>query len=114
MSNQQYDRVIALAAMVQSLTLVQQIAETGQLDQDDFETLLNSLLATDAPTAEAIYGDCRQLKTGLKQLNRLLSKSKDKQDVALLRHAVNLLHLEKQLAKRPAMFDLLFLPLESG
>ena len=107
MSNQQPDRVIAMAAMLQSLTLVQQIAETGQLDQADFETLLNSLLATDSPTAEAVYGSVSQLKTGLKQLNRLLSKSKDKQDVALLRHAVSLLHLEKQLAKRPAMFDLI-------
>lgn len=107
MSDQQQDRIIALAAILQSLTLIQQIAETGKADQADLETLLNSLVATDAPTAEAIYGSLSQLKTGLKQLNRQLSKSKDKKDVALLRHAVSLLHLERQLAKRPAMFDLI-------
>lgn len=107
MSDQLRDRVIALAAILQSLTLIQQIAETGKVDQTDLETLLNSLVANDAPTTEAVYGELAYLKTGLKQLNRQLSKSKDKKDVAILRYAVNLLHLERQLAKRPAMFDLL-------
>ncbi len=107
MSDQHQDRIIALAAILQSLTLIQQIAETGKVNQADLETLLNSLVATDAPTTEAVYGSLSQLKTGLKQLNRQLSKSKDKKDVALLRHAVSLLHLERQLAKRPAMFDLI-------
>ncbi len=106
-SNQERDRIIALAALMQSISLVQQIAETGQIEQSDFETVLNSLLALDAPTAEAVYGDVSQLKPGLKQLNNQLSKSKDKKDVQLLRYAINLLHLERQLAKRPAMMDLI-------
>lgn len=106
-NNTERDRVIALAALMQSITLVQQIAETGQVEQSDFETVLNSLLAIDAPTTEAVYGDISQLKPGLKQLNSQLSKSKDKKDVQLLRYAINLLHLERQLAKRPAMMDLI-------
>lgn len=106
-TNQERDRVIALAALMQAITLVQQIAETGQVEQAAFETALNSLVETDAPTAEAIYGDITQLKSGLKQLNTQLSKSKDKKDVQLLRYAINLLHLERQLAKRPAMMDLI-------
>ena len=107
MSDQQHDRIIALAAILQSLTLILQIAETGKVDQVDLETLLTSLVTTDAPTTEAVYGKLSHLKTGLKQLNRQLSKSKEPKDIALLRHAVNLLHLERQLAKHPAMFDLI-------
>lgn len=106
-TNKERDRVIALAALMQAITLVQQIAETGQVEQSDFETVLNSLLALDAPTTEAVYGDIAQLKSGLKQFNSQLSKSKDKKDVQLLRYAINLLHLERQLAKRPAMMDLI-------
>jgi high frequency lysogenization protein len=106
-TSQERDRIIALAALMQSISLVQQIAETGQIEQSDFETVLNSLLAIDAPTTEAVYGDISQLKSGLKQLNSQLSKSKDKKDVQLLRYAINLLHLERQLAKRPAMMDLI-------
>ncbi|MDH5357945.1 MAG: high frequency lysogenization protein HflD [Gammaproteobacteria bacterium] len=101
------DRIIALAAIMQAVTLVQQIAETGQVNQTELETLLNSLLATDPPNTEAVYGNLNQLKTGLRQLNSQLSKSKDKKDVELLRYVISLLHLERQLAKRPAMMDLI-------
>jgi high frequency lysogenization protein len=104
---QERDRVIALAALMQVVTLVQQIAQTGQVNQAEFETLLNSLLDTDAANTEAVYGNLDQLKTGLKQLNSQLSKKKDKKDVALLRYIIGLLHLERQLAKRPAMLDLI-------
>ncbi|PHS70245.1 MAG: lysogenization regulator HflD [Methylophaga sp.] len=107
MSHQQQDRIIALAALIQAVTLVQQIAETGQVNQAAFDTLLNSLLATDADTTEAVYGDISQLKIGFKQLNHQLSKKKNNKDVGLLRYVINLLHLERQLAKRPAMMDLI-------
>lgn len=107
MNHSERDRVIALAALVQVVTLVQQIAETGQIDQTEFETSLNSLLATDASTTEAVYGDLSQLKTGFIMLNKQLSKNKNNKDLALLRYIVSLLHLERKLAKRPAMLDLI-------
>ncbi len=106
-SSRERDRIIALAALLQTVTLVQQIAETGQVDQAEFETLLKSLTATDAASTEAVYGDLSQLKMGVSQLNKQLSKSKDKKDIILLRYVISLLHLERKLAKRPAMFDLI-------
>lgn len=106
-SARERDRTIALAALLQSVTLVQQIAETGNVDQTAFETLLKSLVATDAPSTEAIYGDSSQLKMGIEQLNNQLSKNKDNKDVQLLRYVIGLLHLERKLAKRPAMMDLI-------
>lgn len=106
-STRERDRVIALAALMQSVTLVQQVAETGQINQVDFETLLKSLLATDAETTEAVYGDLDLLKTGIQQLNKQFSKGKSDTDIKLLRYTINLLHLERQLAKRPAMMDLI-------
>ncbi len=106
-SSRERDRVIALAALLQAVTLVQQIAETGQVEQAEFETLLRSLTATDAASTEAVYGDLSQLKMGFLQLNKQLSKSKDKRDIILLRYVISLLHLERKLAKRPVMFDLI-------
>lgn len=104
---QERDRIIALAAIVQSIVLVQQIADTGQVDQAEFETLLNSLLATSAPTTEAVYGNLSQLKMGTEQIISQLSKKKSNKDIALLRHVISLLHLERQLAKRPQMLELI-------
>lgn len=106
-SSRERDRVIALAAILQSVTLVQQIAETGQLNQTEFKTLLSSLTVTDAASTEAVYGDLSQLKLGFLQLNKQLSKSKDKKDILLLRYVISLLHLERKLAKHPAMLDLI-------
>lgn len=102
-SARQRDRTIALSAIVQAASLVQQIAETGQINSTELETMLQSLLVQDAPTTEAVYGSTSELKMGIHQLNTQLSKKKDKKDVVLLRYVISLLHLERQLAKQPEM-----------
>jgi len=101
------DRVIALSALMQAVTLVQQIAETGQVDNDDMQTMLQSLLVVDAPDTESVYGGISKLKTGLRQFNQQLSKRKQPGDIVVLRYAIGILHLERKLRKRPAMLDLI-------
>jgi len=101
------DRTIALAAIIQSAALVQQIAETGQVNQAELETMLNSLIDDNAPSTEALYGELSSLRSGIQHLNNQLSKKKDKKNVVLLRYVISLLHLERQLAKRPEMMDII-------
>ncbi|HAD31075.1 MULTISPECIES: high frequency lysogenization protein HflD [unclassified Methylophaga] len=102
-----HDRVIALSALMQSVTLVQQIAETGQVDNDDMQTMLQSLLVMDAPDTESVYGEISKLTTGIRQFNNQLSKRKQPGDIVVLRYAIGILHLQRKLAKRPAMLDLI-------
>jgi high frequency lysogenization protein len=99
------DRTIALAAVVQAATLVQHIAETGQASPTDIETLLQSLLVENADTTADVYGGLGSLRPGLRELNQQLSKKKEQKDVVLLRYVISLLHLERQLAKRPQMME---------
>lgn len=106
-ASRQRDRVIALAAIVQAAKLVQQIADSGQVDSQQMKTLLNSLLVENAPSTEAVYGSIDSIRAGISELNSLLSKKKQQKDVVLLRYIISLLHLERQLAKRPAMLDLI-------
>ncbi|MEX1199772.1 MAG: high frequency lysogenization protein HflD [Methylophaga sp.] len=106
-ANPYQDRVIALSALMQTVTLVQQIADSGQINNDDFSTMLGSLLATDATSTAEVYGGIENLRSGLLQFNQQLSKKKSNKDVVLLRYAIGLLHLERKLAKRPAMLDLI-------
>ena len=61
-TQQERDRTIALAALLQSVYLVHNIAVSGQADQTDINTLLNSLIVTDADTTEAVYGKLSNLK----------------------------------------------------
>lgn len=104
-SARQRDRTIALSAVLQAATLVQHIAETGQVNSRELETMLQSLVIQDASSTEAVYGTVSDLKTGIQALNAQLSKKKDKKDVVLLRYVISLLHLERQLAKQPEMLD---------
>jgi len=103
LSARQRDRIIALSAIVQAASLVQQVAQTGQINNAELNTMLQSLLAENAPTTESVYGQIAALKTGLRELNAQLSKRKDKKDVVLLRYVISLLHLERQLNKNPQM-----------
>ncbi|GAB4302071.1 MAG: high frequency lysogenization protein HflD [Methylophaga sp.] len=111
-SERQRDRTIALAALVQAAVLVQHIAETGQASPTDIETLLQSLLVENAPSTEAVYGGIQNLRPGIRELNQQLSKKKEHKDVVLLRYIISLMHLERQLAKRPEMMDLISRELE--
>lgn len=101
------DRIIALAAMSQAVTLVQQVAETGTVNQDEFATLLGSLVNETAETTAELYGSIDKLQTGFEQLIRHLSKNKQQQNMILLRYMFGLLHLERKLAKQPELLQLI-------
>jgi len=70
------ERTIALAALVQSLKLVQQLASLGQTEQHPESVLLDSLFRFDADDVETIYGGTetvgRSLDRGLRELLALL------------------------------------------
>lgn len=106
-TQQERDRTIALAAVMQVVYLVHNIATTGQSDSEEVTTLLNSLLVTDATSTEAVYGDLSKLKTGIKQLHIQLTENKGKGEITQLQYAVNLLRLERRLDKYTSMADLL-------
>jgi high frequency lysogenization protein len=101
------DRVIALSALMQAVNCVQQVAETGQIKQSELTTALNSLMALNAPSTEAIYGDVSNLATGIKSLCTQLSKDKQSRDVNQVRYVIGLLHLQKKLMKKPEMLDII-------
>jgi high frequency lysogenization protein len=102
-TQQDRDRTIALAALLQAVHLVHNIAVSGRADQAGINTLLNSLVVTDADTTEAVYGDLSQLKTGLDQLHIQLTNRKNKHQITQVQYAVNLMRLERKLAKFTAV-----------
>lgn len=106
-TQQERDRTIALAAVMQVVYLVHKMATTGRSDNEEVKTLLNSLLVTEAASTEAVYGELFNLRTGIKQLHIQLTENKGKDEITQLQYAVNLLRLERQLEKYPPMSDLL-------
>ena len=106
-TQQERDRTIALAALLQAVHLVHNIAVSGHADQNDVNTLLNSLVITDADTTEAVYGELAQLKTGLEQLHTQLVDRKSKHQITQVHYAVNLMRLERRLAKFTSVMDVI-------
>ena len=105
--NNERDRVIALAAVMQVAHLVHNIANEGSADPAVTVPLLNSLLMTNAESTEAVYGGLSHLTIGLEQLHIQLVKNKTKHQITQIQYAVNLLRLERRLAKSNVMRDTL-------
>lgn len=93
------DRVIALAALAQSLRLVQQLASIGQTEQRPTAVLLDSLFRFDAEDAESVYGGVAGLDRGLRELLALLGQGP--RDPVVARMGANVLGLERLFVRHP-------------
>lgn len=91
------ERTIALAGLLQACKLVQDLARTGQVDQADFDTSLQSILVLDAVNTPAVFGGVEGLRTGLGVLAQGVLRSPQGMDVEVLRYAMSLMHLQNQL-----------------
>jgi high frequency lysogenization protein len=111
MSQTDHDRVIALAALFQATSLVRAIAHQGQADPDAFAACLASLLKIDAESSEAVYGSVAKLRHGLRFLCEHLRHPRD---MEITRYVINLLILERKLARQPALLRTIRAGIEAG
>src|SRR4249919_1819575 len=93
------DRVLALAGLLQSVRLVQQMANNGQVETHALAPCIDSLFRFDADSTEAVYGDARALEPGLRRVVAQLDGSD--RDGGQTRMAMNVLHLERRFVAAP-------------
>lgn len=103
-ANSKY-RTLALAGVAQAATMVKQLAWQGNVNQEELETCVYSLFQLEAPNVTAVYGNNKNLLTGLKTLSSLLSDTKSTQDTEVARYTISLLHLERLLIKNHKMLS---------
>ena len=102
-TGQHRDRVLALAGIFQACSLVKQVAYRGTADEVPYTSSIESIFAIDADSVEAIFGGLAGLAHGLGALQRELTQQAQTRDAEVIRYAVNLLHLERRLVKRPKL-----------
>tara|TARA_R110002050_G_scaffold190393_1_gene325043 strand:+ start:2748 stop:3377 length:630 start_codon:yes stop_codon:yes gene_type:complete len=101
------DQTITLAAICQAAQLVQQISQTGQIDENELAVLIKSITITSPVNTLAVYGgELVNLKSGLEILIYHLSdgsnnKGKKIKDPELTRYIISLINLERKLIKQP-------------
>tara|TARA_B110000914_G_C15344774_1_gene390955 strand:+ start:173 stop:778 length:606 start_codon:yes stop_codon:yes gene_type:complete len=97
MSNHK-QQTLALASLLQSTTLVHQLASTGQCDSKGNKASLGSIV-NQSTRIEDIYESPDDLRIGLDSLKAILdSKTKSVQNIIL--YAMSLINLEKKLMKQ--------------
>lgn len=97
------DRVLALAGLLQSIRLVQQMANNGEVESRALGPVVDSLFRFDADSTEEIYGGAGALAPGLRRVVAQLDGSD--RDTAQTRMAMNVLHLERRFAASPETAD---------
>lgn len=100
------DSTLALAGAFQAAILVKQIAHKGLVDQAPFEASIQSILMTDAPSTEAVFGGAEGVLLGLKTFNTQFD-SQVQNDLMLMRYVWGMIFLERKLIKNPAMLNTL-------
>jgi high frequency lysogenization protein len=97
------DRVLALAGLLQSIRLVQQMANNGESETRALAAVVESLFRFDADSTEEIYGGASELGPGLRRVVAQLDGSD--RDAAQTRMAMNVLHLERRFAASPEAME---------
>ncbi|MBX2809773.1 MAG: high frequency lysogenization protein HflD [Cellvibrionaceae bacterium] len=106
MSKPTEDQIIALAAIFQYVTQVEQLAKNGHIRNRDLEQAVNSLLCQNPTQVLDVYGDIANLHQGLQRLVAIFErKSDDHRDC--MRYVMGVLHLQRHLEKRPDMLALI-------
>lgn len=91
-------QTLALAGVLQSAYLVDQIACNGSAPAESINPSLNSLFAFDADSTAAVYGGVYGVKLGLQLLNDILNGNGRHQYRAIIRYTLGMLHLQKKLS----------------
>jgi high frequency lysogenization protein len=99
LENSHTNRTLALAGVFQAARLVQQLAHQGRSDTAALVASINSVLELDAATTEAVYGGARGVALGLELLRDKLRGHTETSDAELARYVVNVLQLERKLAR---------------
>lgn len=114
MKHNQQDRTLALAGIYQSVVLVKEVANTGNVSDAHLASILETLFRFDANKVMDVYGDETVIKKGLLTLHEQLSGDKRNIDMELTRYVINILQLEKILRKSPQLMDKLTSELENA
>lgn len=109
------EQVIALGAVFQAAILVDKLARSGQISEAPAACLLGSILERSPDDVLQIYGgSTHQIRQGVQALQAMLERDTASLQRDALRYSMNLLVLERQLAKREDMLNVLGQRLEQA
>ncbi|WP_075185225.1 high frequency lysogenization protein HflD [Teredinibacter haidensis] len=98
---------LALAGVVQCAIQVEELAKTGYLKTEPFETAVNSLLNQNPDSTEDVFGRVSALSLGLESLDLMLQNHRNPKHSDALRYILGMIHLQKRLARRKELLSVI-------
>ena len=104
------DQAIALAGVFQACQLVDNLARTGSIPSEQLSIEINSLLEQNPASTEAVfnYGEhnaASNLSTGIETIQQLFRDKTKSRRPDTLRYVLGVMHLQRKVAKNPAMLE---------
>lgn len=94
-------RVLALAGIFQAVALVRELARDGDCDNEALEASLASVFKLESDSAADVFGDSHGVRHGLRVLIEQVEGNE--RDLPLFHMLVNVMKLERSLARHPAL-----------
>ncbi|MHB1948825.1 MAG: high frequency lysogenization protein HflD [Gammaproteobacteria bacterium] len=105
MQDKYYNITLALAGMIQSVSLVRELAQTGKLNESAYEASIYSIFQTSPQDIPSIYGSIAGVKAGLEKIIHIFSPHARENARPLTRYTLSLIHLQKKIARNPELLD---------
>ena len=106
------EQAAALAGIFQAASLVDKLATSGQLTEEEQRPSINSIFVTSPRNVEEVYGSYHDLAAGRKILGAVLNRDSHVIQSNVIRYALGLIHLEKKLSRNKSMLGTLAQRLE--
>ncbi|MBP4043058.1 high frequency lysogenization protein HflD [Aeromonas dhakensis] len=107
MSDKFQDRTMAFAGICQAAYLVQKVARDGTCDEASLRESLSSILVTDPKQPLDVFGNHLAIRDGYRALVEQLGADGSQKNAELTRYVVSLIALERKLAKRKDILNML-------
>lgn len=102
MNNFHY-RTLALAGVIRSAVLVQQLSTQGSIKDSVLRTCVDSIFCTTPDSPLDVFGSVSNLSAGLSGLIDQFGKDSNKRNIDVARYVISILFLERRLAQKPAV-----------
>lgn len=111
MSRSQDEQAIAIAAMFQAASLVDQIASKGMVSQSSFQTSIDSLFNMNPACTEDVFGGAADLPynldLGLKMVEDIISKKRSSRSSNVTNYVLAMIMLQQKISKNNKMLGLM-------
>ncbi|MCU9924513.1 high frequency lysogenization protein HflD [Aeromonas caviae] len=107
MSDKFQDRTMAFAGICQAADLVQKVARDGSCDEASLRESLQSILVTNPTQPLEVFGSHLAIRDGYRALVEQLGADGSQKNAELTRYVVSLIALERKLAKRKDILNML-------